>query len=69
MMDWGTALGAVRRGFHDLARAEFRKQRKRLGVLSAEQEAAIETLLITTVNKISHRVVAAQMKRLIENIG
>ena len=51
----------------DIARAEFRKRRKRLGALSAEQEAAIEALLMTTVNKISHRV--AQMRRLIETIG
>ena len=68
MMDWGPTLGAVRRRFQDIARAEFRKQRKRLGVLSAEQEAAIEVLLITTVNKISHRVVA-QMRSLIETTG
>src|SRR5258705_4686358 len=68
MIDWGPTLGAVRRRFQDTARAEFRKQRKRLGVLSAEQEAAIEALLITTVNKISPRVLA-QMKRLIEAIG
>ena len=63
--DWGAPLGAIRRRFQDIARAEFRKQRKRLGVLSAEQEAAIEALLITTVNKISHRALA-QMRRLIE---
>jgi glutamyl-tRNA reductase len=68
IMDWGTPLGAVRRRFQDIARAEFRKQRKRLGVLSAEQEAAIETLLISAVNKISHRVVAAQLTGLIETI-
>ena len=67
MMDWGLTLGAVRRRFQDIARAEFRKQRKRLGVLSTEQEAAIEALLITTVNKISHRALA--MRRLIETIG
>ena len=66
IMDWEPTLGAIRRS-QDIARAEFRKQRKRLGVLSAEQEAAIEVLLITTVNKISHRV--AQMSRLIETIG
>jgi glutamyl-tRNA reductase len=63
MMDWGPTLGAIRRRFQDMARAEFRKQRKRLGVLSAEQEAAIEALLISTANKISHTVLA-QMKRL-----
>jgi glutamyl-tRNA reductase len=68
IMDWGQTLGAIRRRFQDIARAEFRKQRRRLGVLSAEQEAAIEVLLITTVNKISHRVVA-QMRSLTETIG
>ena len=66
-MDWGPTLGAIRRR-RDTARAELRKQRKRLGVLSAEQETAIEALLMSTVNKISHRVVA-QMRRLIETIG
>ncbi len=68
IMDWGTPLGAIRRRFQDMARSEFRKQRKRLGVLSAEQEAAIEALLMSTVNNISPRVVA-QMRRLIETIG
>ena len=67
IMDWELTLGAIRRR-QDIARAEFRKQRKRLGVLSAEQEAAIEALLMSTVNKISHRVVP-QMRRLIETIG
>jgi hypothetical protein len=68
IMDWGTPLGAIRRRFQDMARAEFRKQRNRLGVLSAEQETAIEALLMSTVSKISHRV-AGQMRRLIETIG
>ena len=67
IMNWGPTLGAIRRS-QDIARAEFRKQRKRLGVLSAEQETAIEALLMTTVNKVSHRAVA-QMRRLIETIG
>jgi len=66
--DWGAPLGPIRRRFQDMARTELRKQRKRLGVLSAEQETAIEDLLMTTVNKISHRAVA-QMKRLIETVG
>ena len=67
IMDWGPTLGAIRRRFQDIARAEFRKQRKRLGVLSAEQETAIEALLMSTVNKVSHRVVA-QMRRSIETL-
>jgi len=44
----------------DIARAEFRKRRNRLGILTAEQERAIEFLLMSTVEKISHHV--AQMK-------
>lgn len=64
MMDWGPTLGVVRKRSQDIARAEFRKQRKRLGALSAEQETAIEALLMSAVNKISHRV-----GRLIETIG
>jgi len=67
IMDWEPTLGAIR-SRQDIARAEFRKQRKRLGVLSAEQETAIEALLMSTVNKISHRVLA-QMRRLSETIG
>jgi len=67
IVDWEPTLGAIRRR-QDIARAEFRKQRKRLGVLSAEQETAIEALLMTTVNKVSIRAVA-QMRRLIETIG
>jgi glutamyl-tRNA reductase len=66
MRDWEPRLGAVRRS-QDIARTEFRKQRKRLGVLSVEQETAIEALLMSTVNKISHRV--AQMSSLIETVG
>ena len=62
-MDWEPTVGVICRR-EDIARGEFRKQRKRLGVLSAEQETAIEALLMSTVNKISHRV-----GRLIETIG
>ena len=68
LMDWGAPLGAIRGRFQDIARAEFRKQRKRLGVLNAEQETAIEALLMSTVNKISHRAVPL-MRRLIDTIG
>ena len=67
IVDWEPTLGAIRRR-RDIARAEFRKQRKRLGVLSAEQETAIEALLMTTVNKVSLSAVA-QMRLLIETIG
>ncbi len=68
IMDWEAPLVAIRRRFHDVARTEFRKHRKRLGVLSAEQETAIETLLMTTVNKVSHRAVA-QLRHFTKTIG
>jgi hemolysin-activating ACP:hemolysin acyltransferase len=68
IIDWGAPLGAIRRRFQHIAQAEFRKQRKRLGALSAEQETAIEALLMTTANKVSLRALA-QMRRLIETIG
>ena len=41
------------------------RQRKRLGVLTKEQEAAIEALLMSTVNKISHPIIS-QMRRFYE---
>jgi hypothetical protein len=63
LMDWEPTLRAISRS-QDIATAEFRKQRKRLGALSAEQEGAIEALLMSTVNKISQRV-----ERLIETIA
>ena len=49
----------------DIARAEFQKRRKRLGVLTAEQENAIEFLLMSTVETISHHI--AQVKRSIRS--
>ena len=59
-----STISEVRRRHQEIALAEFRKQRKRLGVLSAGQETAIAALLISAVNKISHRVV--QMRFLIK---
>jgi glutamyl-tRNA reductase len=41
------------------------RQRKRLGPLTKEQEAAIESLLMSTVNKISHPILN-QMRRFYE---
>ncbi|HEV2834415.1 MAG TPA: hypothetical protein VGW58_03805, partial [Pyrinomonadaceae bacterium] len=45
--------------------SEMARQRKRLGVLSPEQEAAIEAMLMSTVNKISHPILN-QMRRFYE---
>ena len=65
LMDVGPSIGALREKFHDLARAEMARQRKRLGPLTKEQEAAIESLLMSTVNKISHPILN-QMRRFYE---
>jgi glutamyl-tRNA reductase len=65
LMDVGPTIGAMREKFQEVARAEMVRQRKRLGVLTQEQEAAIEALLVSTVNKISHPILN-QMRRFYE---
>ena len=65
LMDLGPTIGALRQNLQDVARAELARQRKRLGPLTKDQEAAIESLLMSTVNKISHPILN-QMRRLYE---
>jgi glutamyl-tRNA reductase len=55
-LDIGPTIGALRQKMQDMARQELERQRHRLGQLTPEQEKAIEALLISTVNKISHPV-------------
>jgi glutamyl-tRNA reductase len=55
-LDIGPQIGALRQKMQDIARTELARQRPRLGQLTPEQERAIESLLISTVNKISHPV-------------
>lgn len=55
-MDIGPTIGALRQKMQDMAREEMERQRHRLGPLTPEQERAVESLLISTVNKISHPV-------------
>lgn len=62
IMDIGPTIAALRQKLQELARTEMMRQRKRLGPLTAEQEAAIEALLMSTVNKISHPMLN-QMRR------
>ena len=62
LMDIGPTIGALRQKLQDVARDEMERQRKRLGPLTAEQEAAVESLLMSTVNKISHPMLN-QMRR------
>lgn len=66
LMDVGPSIGAMREKFYDIARAEMARQRKRLGPLTSEQEAAVESLLMSTVNKISHPILN-QMRRFYGN--
>ncbi|HKO96350.1 MAG TPA: glutamyl-tRNA reductase [Pyrinomonadaceae bacterium] len=55
-LDAGPTIGALRQTLQDVARQELNRQRSRLGSLTPEQERAIEALLMSTVNKISHPV-------------
>jgi glutamyl-tRNA reductase len=55
-LDIGPTLGALRQKMQTIAREELARQRARLGQLTPEQEQAIEALLLSTVNKISHPV-------------
>jgi len=66
LIDVGPSIGALRQSFQDVARAELARQRKRLGELSQDQEAAVESLLMSTVNKISHPLLS-QMRRFYES--
>jgi len=66
LMDVGPSIGALREKLHEVARAELTRQRKKLGPLTKEQESAIESLLLSTVNKISHPILN-QMRRFYEN--
>ncbi|HYJ46001.1 MAG TPA: glutamyl-tRNA reductase [Pyrinomonadaceae bacterium] len=57
-LDIGPTLGALREKLQGIARSEMARQRQRLGQLTPEQERAIETLLVSTVNKISHPIIS-----------
>lgn len=54
-MDIGPSIGAIRRRMQEIARNEFSRNKNRLN-LTPEQEEAVEKLLLSTVNKISHPV-------------
>jgi glutamyl-tRNA reductase len=64
-LDIGPVIGALKKKFQDIAREEFERQRAKLGQLTPDQEQAIEALLISTINKISHPVIA-NMRRSLE---
>jgi glutamyl-tRNA reductase len=56
-LDLGPTVAALRERLHEIAREEFKRQRTRLGDLTPEQERAVESLLVSTVNKIAHPVI------------
>lgn len=61
-LEAGPALGSFRQMLQEIARLELSRHRNRLGVLTKDQEDAIEALLLSTVNKISHPVLS-QMRQ------
>jgi glutamyl-tRNA reductase len=57
-MDIGPTVGALKEKLRSMAQEEFRRQRPRLGDLTPQQEQAIEAMLLSAVNKISHPVIS-----------
>ena len=55
-MNIGDRLGLLREKMQGTAAAELAKHRARLGDLTEEQENAVQNLLLSTVNKISHPI-------------
>ena len=54
VLDIGPSIGALRERLQGIAKSELARQRNRLGKLTPDQERAIESLMMSTVNKISH---------------
>ncbi|CAN5700102.1 glutamyl-tRNA reductase [soil metagenome] len=66
VMEIGPSIGALRQKLQDIARSEMIRQRNRLGHLTPEQESAVEALLLSTVNKISHPLID-RMRRALDD--
>jgi glutamyl-tRNA reductase len=56
-LDLGPTVAALKEKLEEIARTELARQRSRLGELTPEQERAVEALLLSTVNKISHPII------------
>ncbi|HEV7905848.1 MAG TPA: glutamyl-tRNA reductase, partial [Pyrinomonadaceae bacterium] len=56
-LDLGPTVAALKEKLEEIARTELARQRGRLGDLTPEQERAVEALLLSTVNKISHPII------------
>ena len=53
----GPAIGRLRETLQQIARQELDRQREDLGPLTPAQECALEDLLLSTINKISHPII------------
>jgi glutamyl-tRNA reductase len=53
----GEELVEVRLQLQDIARSEITRHRTRLASLTTEQQSAVEALLISTADLISHQVI------------
>jgi glutamyl-tRNA reductase len=56
-IDLGPTIASLKGRLHDIAGEEFRRRRAGLGGLSAEQERAVERMLASAVNKVSHPLI------------
>lgn len=56
-LDIGPTVGALKEKLRHIAAEELRRKRSRLGELTPEQERAVEQLLVSAVNKISHPLI------------
>jgi glutamyl-tRNA reductase len=72
-MEAGRTVGALREKMQRIAREEYERRRRALGPLTPEQERAVEALLTSAVNKISHPVLQRARRSFAtgreENIG
>jgi glutamyl-tRNA reductase len=50
-------IGRVRLQLRNIAQSEITRQRKRLASLTSEQQSAVEALLISTADLISHQLI------------
>jgi glutamyl-tRNA reductase len=58
----GPAITKLRERMHEIALEELAKHRSRLGLLSNEQESALQELLLSTMKKVAHPIIT-QMRR------
>jgi glutamyl-tRNA reductase len=56
-LDLGPTIASLKGRLQDIAGEELRRHRARLGPLSPEQERAVERMLASAVNKISHPLI------------